>query len=110
MILQYKRMSLSAARASEIIAVKNLVSDYVRNDDNLVDSINTNSFFEYIENDLVSTLENRIDEAGYLDVVIDGVPSGNISGNDLNLVSVHMTLKDTVSGKKEDVYVVIFTK
>ncbi|MGC9384926.1 MAG: type II secretion system protein [Kosmotogaceae bacterium] len=110
MMLQYKRLSLSAARVSEISAVKNLVNDYIRHDSNLKDAINSNNLTTYFEDRLKPALESRVEESGYDDIIIKGTPDGTISGSELNLATVHVLLEDTKSGKEEDVYVVIFTK
>jgi hypothetical protein len=110
MILQYKRLSLAAARVSEISAVKNLVNDYIRHDSNLKDAINSETISTYFENKLKPALESRISDSGYDDIIIKETPDGTTSGSSLNLTTVHVLLEDTKSGKEEDVYVVIFTK
>ncbi len=110
MILQYKRLSLAAARVSEINAVSNLVTDYIRHDSNLKDAINSDTLSTYLDNDLKPALESRIVESGYSDIIVKGTPDGTITGSELNLATVNVLLEDTKSGKEEDVYVVIFTK
>jgi hypothetical protein len=109
MILQYKRLSLAAARVSEISAVKNLVIDYIRHDSKLKDAIN-DDLKSYLENKLEPALESRISDSGYEDIVIKETPDGTTSGGSLNLTTVHVLLEDTKSGKEENAYVVIFTK
>ncbi|MFO7881160.1 MAG: hypothetical protein R6U52_01315 [Kosmotogaceae bacterium] len=109
-MLQYKRLSLSAARVSEISAVKNLVTDYIRHNSNLKNAIKSGTLSSYLENSLKSSLISRIQDSGYDDITINETPIGTISGSDLKLTTIYVLLEDMKMDKEEDVYVVIFTK
>ncbi|MFW6172969.1 MAG: hypothetical protein ACOC5T_04430 [Elusimicrobiota bacterium] len=111
MILQYKRLSLTAARVSEITAVSNLVADYIRNDGYLRDEIGKGTVSSYLSNgekSLKGKLEMKIENSGYEDIVINIIEE--IDNGVDNLTKIHVLLRDNKLGKEEDVYVVIFTK
>jgi hypothetical protein len=112
MILQYKRLSLAAARVSEISAVKSLVIDFVRTDGYLKEAIQSNELNVYLqdgEGTLKYKLEDKIVAASYEDIVIENIEETN-DGIENGLTTIHVSLKDSKLGREEDAYVVIFTK